>query len=186
MRICPNCNSEVNSKDKRRKFCDRKCQSEFYSKIKEISCPCCNKTFKQKESNQKYCSRKCSGLSQPKKQNPKKYYCIRCRKHIGTGFRNKRTTCDKCNKNIKDWSKTTLKELKNGRDINQYHARLRDLSRREYERSSKPKRCCNCGWAYHYHICHIKPVADFNENQSVAEVNHIDNLTALCLLQRIQ
>ena len=53
-------------------------------------------------------------------------------------------------------------------------------SRVIYNNSDKPKECLKCKYNTHIEIAHIKSVSDFNEESSILEINHIDNLIALC------
>lgn len=93
-------------------------------------------------------------------------YCSDCKKPSGTPRR--------------DLSKVTLGELRSKYSISQYHAKIRGWSRGEYARSGKPMDCFSCGYSLHVDICHIKDVKDFTLTSTIAEVNHIDNLIALC------
>ena len=56
---------------------------------------------------------------------------------------------------------------------------IRRLAGYIFNSSNKPKKC-NCGYDKHYEICHIKAVSSFTENCLMEEINHIDNLIALC------
>ncbi len=50
-----------------------------------------------------------------------------------------------------------------------------------YFSSEKQKSCLLCGYDKHFHVCHIKDVKGFpGEAKIVDEINHIDNLLALC------
>ncbi|HEX8326042.1 MAG TPA: HNH endonuclease signature motif containing protein [Hymenobacter sp.] len=49
-----------------------------------------------------------------------------------------------------------------------------------YRKSSRPKQCAICGYAVHYEVCHIKPISGFRATDSVADVNELANLVALC------
>lgn len=49
-----------------------------------------------------------------------------------------------------------------------------------YRKSTRPKVCAVCGYDAHYEVCHIKPINDFLPTDSVAEVNELSNLVALC------
>lgn len=49
-----------------------------------------------------------------------------------------------------------------------------------YEKSNKPKFCTKCGYSIHYQVAHIKPVSDFSNDTLISDINHIDNLIALC------
>lgn len=49
-----------------------------------------------------------------------------------------------------------------------------------YMASGKPKCCAICGYSNHIEIAHIKAVSEFEESSTIAEINSIDNLIALC------
>jgi 5-methylcytosine-specific restriction endonuclease McrA len=48
-----------------------------------------------------------------------------------------------------------------------------------YATSGRPA-ACQCGYDRHYNICHIKPISDFPDTATIAEMNAIENLIALC------
>lgn len=60
------------------------------------------------------------------------------------------------------------------RNLVQAHAR------KVFNRSDKPKECQICGYNLTYEVAHIKPVSSFDGDATVAEINDIDNLIALC------
>lgn len=62
----------------------------------------------------------------------------------------------------------------NARGAIQTHARL------TYNNSEKPKCCKVCGYDKHYEVAHLKAVKDFEKDAKVLDINHIDNLIALC------
>jgi hypothetical protein len=136
-------------------------------------CLNCNKETK----NPKFCELKCSASYNnrkfPKRKNGKK--CIKCFAELPT----KRKYCDDCSPNIIDWSTVTYKEVTDKRK-HQKNSRIRNLARAKYNKSSKPKLCTNCGYDKHYEVCHIKPINSFSEDSLVSEINHLDNLKALC------
>jgi hypothetical protein len=154
--------------------------------LKERPCQHCSKTTR----NPKFCSYSCSATVRNKNYHSKKplkeYKCKKCKKYLSTGWWELKKTgnqkvCDDCNQNKVDWSKISLKELRIQRkQVNLYHARLRALSRTTYKQSGKPLCCKVCQYKTYVEICHIKPVNSFSEDTSVATVNHIDNLVALC------
>lgn len=168
--------------------------------MSKVTCNCqfCNKSFTKflkdfKKSKNHFCSRFCYNESKKGKEpehlkesklnsTKKEYFCNRCNKSLGYGYNNIKSKkfCNDCNKNFKDWSKITIKEFRETHSINEFHARLRQLSRSIYNKSNKPKKCCNCNYDKHYEVCHLKDVKNFNESSSIADVNHIDNLIALC------
>jgi len=133
----------------------------------------------------RFCNRSCAAKfnnnienrGQRKYKPRKKYYCIHC----GEETINHRKTCDDCNPNIIDWSQITKKSFREKfPGASNFHGRIRDLSRRVYKNSQKPKKCYNCGYNKVYQVCHIKPVSKFDENTSVTVINDIENLIALC------
>lgn len=135
-------------------------------------------------SNPKYCSRSCAATvnNTIHQKRPRVIsYCERCGSLVGHGWRKRKRFCDTCNQNIKDWTKITLNEhTKRFANRFQFNAHLRNLSRRVYRNSDLPKCCSICGYNRHYEVCHKKPVASFDDTATIAEVNHIDNLVALC------
>jgi predicted restriction endonuclease len=76
-----------------------------------------------------------------------------------------------------DWNKRTIKDA---RSLVAFHARIRQMARRLFDRSGKPKRCAVCGYDKHVEICHIKGIQDFDENDTISAVNNMNNLIALC------
>lgn len=54
-------------------------------------------------------------------------------------------------------------------------------ARHVYALSSRPKQCAVCAYARHYEVCHLKSVSEFDGAALIIEeVNHIDNLIAMC------
>lgn len=49
-----------------------------------------------------------------------------------------------------------------------------------YRNSSKPKSCAVCGYDKTYEVAHIRSVSDFSDDALISEINHMDNLIALC------
>lgn len=76
----------------------------------------------------------------------------------------------------------SYKDLKNKYNGDWYRARMpiAKNARKSYDRSGKDKKCYLCGYDKHVEICHIKAVADFDENTLIKEINSPDNLVALC------
>lgn len=184
---CLICGNLTNNK----KFCSNKCCCKHNhiiiaaknKKIKKIiKCKMCNK----ETTNKKFCSLSCSAIYNnshislnPPKRQKQPHYCEKCGKYLHLGWKGPKR-CNECNSNIKDWSKITLNDFKNGRTLSNYHSRLRSLARKMYNKTDQPKCCSKCGWKHHYEVCHIKPIKDFNENDTISTINNIDNLIALC------
>jgi 5-methylcytosine-specific restriction endonuclease McrA len=47
-------------------------------------------------------------------------------------------------------------------------------------KSDKQKTCCRCGYNKHTEVCHIKSIQSFNDNSTLEQINHPDNLMLLC------
>lgn len=85
----------------------------------------------------------------------------------------------KCNLNVVGWDKVTLKEMHEKRAY-QRNSRIRDLARKKYLKSDKPKKCLVCGYSKFFDVCHIKDIASYEESAALGEINSLDNLMALC------
>ena len=66
----------------------------------------------------------------------------------------------------KNWQSARSTIQRNGREI--------------YMRSDKQKECLQCGYSRRIDVCHIRDVSDFPDDALLGEINHIDNLIALC------
>lgn len=151
-----------------------------------MNCVNCNNETK----NPKFCSRSCSASftnrSKPKRKATEKF-CLRCEKSLGfipytvsgSGI------CDDCKitkpRNV-DWDLETKASLR-GMGNSNYGGRfpyIRVLSRKNYINSGKDMKCKICEYDLHVDVCHIKDVQDFPDDALIREINHIDNLVALC------
>ena len=130
--------------------------------------------------NPKFCSRSCSQTYNNKLRPKKKYFCKKCGRFLYEGFNTKYTTlCNNCNPQNINWDTITYGELLDRR-IYQAHSHIRDIARRVYAKSNKPKYCANCGYDKHYEICHIKAIESYDKTTPIASINNIHNLIALC------
>ena len=138
------------------------------------NCICCGKNT----NNPKFCSRSCSAKTTNKipKRHRQINYCKSCGKETGF-FRRK--FCSSCNPMNKDWSTITYSEATSKRKY-QKNSRIRNLARRIYKSSDKPQCCMICGYNKHFEVCHIKSISSFPNTATISEINHIDNLIALC------
>lgn len=190
--ICNYCNNSKNTikqrvqkkiyKKQKNFYCNIKCSSSHKICQTTKNCAECNKKVTRKPSQlktnnifcSKSCAAKCNNRLYPKRERRK------CRKCLILLPRNTRQTlCDKCNPNIIDWTKITYAEMA-GRRKYQKNSAIRNLARRNYMKSSEPKHCHICKYSLHFEVCHIKPIKDFNNNITVAEINDLSNLIALC------
>ena len=161
----------------------RKFNSFFKEEIMLVKCLNCGKDFDKRQSQVKktkgnFCSRSCAATFNNAKTPKRKKGQNFC-KHCGLEIYGRRTCCDNCNPHSVDWSKRTLKDL---RELRKYqpNSRIRDLSRDIYINSGAPKCCQICGYDKVFHVCHIKPVSSFSLDTTVSEINVMSNLIALC------
>ncbi len=117
----------------------------------EFICKKCNLSFTSTTKTRSYCSAEC------RKYSPIKRESI-------------------------DWESLTIQEVRGEGNANQ-RSRLsyvRGLARKKYLKSNKPKACLICNYDYHFDVCHVKDVYQYSDDALIREVNHIDNLVALC------
>lgn len=76
--------------------------------------------------------------------------------------------------------KTKGELLSSRKNYQSYRSSIRKHAELTYFRSTKVKKCAICGYDKHIEIAHIKSVAEFDDSATIAEINSIDNLIALC------
>lgn len=59
-------------------------------------------------------------------------------------------------------------------------AYIRQDARKVFTKSGKPLSCCVCGYTHHIEIAHIQSVQNSDPLSTIAEINRIENLVALC------
>ena len=77
-------------------------------------------------------------------------------------------------------SKTKGELLSSRKNYQSYRSTIRKHAELTYLKSGKVKKCAICGYDKHIEIAHIKPVSKFDDSATVAEINSIENLIALC------
>lgn len=75
-------------------------------------------------------------------------------------------------------SKTKGELLNDRKNYQSYRSSIRKLAENIYKASGKPYYCAKCGYSNHVEIAHIKAVSD--DSVTIAEINSINNLIALC------
>lgn len=70
--------------------------------------------------------------------------------------------------------------LSKRKNYQSYRSAIRKLAEKIYKNSNKELKCAVCNYDKHVEIAHIKPVSDFDDCSTIAEINSIDNLIALC------
>lgn len=70
--------------------------------------------------------------------------------------------------------------MRNRTNWQSWRSSIQKGARAIYRNSSKPKSCAVCGYDKTYEVAHIKSVSDFSDDALISEINHVDNLVALC------
>lgn len=145
----------------------------------------CNQCYKPTK-NPKFCSKSCSATFNNSK-NPKRTktnLCVDCKKHTKGTPRTNIRLCRECWKarKLNEQLQKTKKELtsKKYEPKNKYH-RIRQLAHRVVKfYDLKPNKCYNCNYSKTLQLCHLKPIADFDDKSLIKEINSKDNLKFLC------
>lgn len=85
-------------------------------------------------------------------------------------------------KNTKiDWSSLTKGFIfSNNEDRHKSRVKIRKNAHKVFASQNKPRHCHVCQYSRKVEICHIKPIKDFALTATMSEINHPDNLVALC------
>lgn len=181
LRTCLSCGkdfqatkSEINRGNAR--YCSRSC-SYKRTTGRTTTCPCGTETR-----NPKYCSRSCAATynnrTYPKGGPPPKLrYCKRCGILLDRSEYSKTNRC--CHDCRRPFGELTLTEVRLD-NAHSRHTRITANAKNTYSKSDRPKHCVKCGYDKHYEVCHIKAIKDFPDTAKMKEVNHLDNLIALC------
>ncbi len=139
-----------------------------------------------KTSNAKFCTR-----SHAAKFNntikPKRTVEGRC-SDCATPCTRSRKRCLACHaawmkaKSISKWDGETLASMRGQGNANfgGRYPYIRALARKKYLASGLPLECFQCSYDYHVDVCHIVDLKAFPQSATVAEVNDLNNLVALC------
>lgn len=148
----------------------------------------------------KFCNSSCSAKYNNSQRNQKtlEYYnnpnrCLHCKSVIlisegrsPAEARRKKFCNSQCSAQYHGENKATLHLITKGElfssCLNWQSARstIAKHARAVYIRNGKQLVCSQCGYDKHADVAHIRPVSDFPDTATIAEINHIDNLTALC------
>lgn len=202
MSLCKCCNQQFEPTTSRQVHCSKKCKERYNAKrtydrnklIPKTNCIECDSPT----GNKKFCSPSCSATynnrlrrgekrapNQTRERGKKTYYCKNCDCILRVGYSKTEASiyCDKCryntsvNKNYVDWSLVTKSEFRSRfSNVHQFHARMRSLARSKKQITP----CVVCGYDKHVDVCHIKPVAKFDDSSSIAQINDASNLVCLC------
>jgi hypothetical protein len=161
------------------------------------TCECCKAEFipigysKKNAHKQRFCSRSCSNEIVVRITKTDLGYsntiCIYCGKKAAS----KRKFCPTC---ISEGRHTFHRKhggkLLHEITIKQYSITMRGgankfdsvrgHARKMYLKSDKPKVCVKCGYDKHFEVCHIHPISQFPDTATIADVNDLNNIVALC------
>lgn len=129
----------------------------------------------------RFCNHSCAAKYNNSQRTQKIYYCSKCGKEIGQGYKEfgSRKFCNKCNPSNISWDNVTYGEAKEKRSY-QVNSRIRDLARTKYFKVYPNCSCINCGYFKHVEIHHIKSISSFPDNTPIAVINDLNNLIPLC------
>jgi hypothetical protein len=135
----------------------------------------------------KFCDHTCSAKqSNRNRARPRVSKCKRCGKPVHSPSRYVRLYCEECYpiQHLEKRRTIHLLTKKELRDRCKSHPNFKVLitgdAYKVYKRSGKPMVCRYCSYDLHVEICHIQDVKDFPDDALIGEINHPDNLIALC------
>lgn len=175
-------------------YCSKQCKDS--ENQLSLSCDYCSTQFTRKKSDIRidqehhFCSQKCSntylGINSDKAIIRT---CKKCQKqYYKTNTHTSPTVCPTCRENSKNHIETiknlTLKEYKELYNYSHKHQSLIYSTLRQFCRSwnkhLKQIPCQHCGYSKHIEFCHIKSIADFDDNTTLREINSEHNVAILC------
>lgn len=166
-KICKECEQPIKVKEgqkirevRKKCFCDRSCAAKYNNRAHPKREPVNGKhtLFTTKEPRKVRCE--CGNEFLVKGKS--KRLCPECR------------NLDKVGSLLKGEIFQRRKNWQSARSAIQKHARM------TYIRSGNPLSCKVCGYSKHIEVAHIVPVSSFGDEAKVCEINHPDNLMALC------
>ena len=149
-----------------------------------MKCKHCQKETKKK----KFCSRSCSA-SHTNKTHPRRKIKRKCKKGDSIVRNYRSSLCQKhwdeylSNKKEK-LMQTPVGEYRQRVKEKGYHASSIHVNIRRFARSwlkhLTKLPCKKCGYDKHVELCHIKPVASFDDSATIGEINDEKNVIQLC------
>lgn len=156
-------------------FCSAKCHNDRQrtGRLTKGVCEGCGSGFTRKRGGgadkRRFCSQPCSNKATA--QGRKKIReCAECGRKLWCLT----VQCQGCK--AAEYSKTTLGELRSCYSTAAFHAKVRGLARRNF---NGPWLCAACGYSRHVDVCHMRDVASFPPDATLAQVNEPGNLIAL-------
>jgi len=172
-------NGQKVSEVRKKKFCNHSCAMAYNIKN--------NKTYRK--------NYELSRLSQNAVGE-----CKMCKKSIEfkrskNGSYNKRSYCDRCRLEVQaknNGAETHISNLTREQVMKRYakyyigRNMIRKHAVKVYFRSNMDKKCLVCGYHKYIDVCHKKDVSEFSGDALISEINHINNLVALCPTHHIE
>ena len=77
-------------------------------------------------------------------------------------------------------TKGELKKLTSDHGYYGWKGRMTKHARKVYTESGQEFKCRKCGFDFHVHVCHVKDIAEFSDDDKISDINALNNLIALC------
>jgi hypothetical protein len=145
-------------------------------------CLNCSQQFSSRQNNQKYCSDKCRNSSSVRRYRAAHMKeCSVC----GNRIRGDSTLCGACTRTGgRDLRQCTLADYQSmpsvaGKHPSWINSHVRSFARSWNSHLTKIP-CQKCGYSKHVELCHIIPISQWPKTARLGDVNHQDNLLALC------
>lgn len=154
-----------------------------------VSCTNCKKDIRKeasdlKKSKNQFCSRSCAATYNnsvcPKRKPGDAYNCADCSTRLTNSDSVRCIRCLRV-KRLNEFNERKLKDVlyKKG-DASLKFVHVRRKAQIALELEGREKKCEQCGWDKHVHVCHIKPLSSFSLDCKVGEANAVSNLKYLC------
>lgn len=170
-----------------------------------VICKNCGKEFEKSSTEVRkhpnhFCSRSCSATfnNKGKQRNPPKIrICKQCKsEYTYNRTLNTQTFCSDCfsklgiekgngtnliSEQIKQLSIGDYRNRESVKDKHPswLHSNIRNQCR-SWNKGIDINGCQVCGYKVHTELCHIKPIASFENTAKLSEINHPDNILVLC------
>jgi len=178
-KVCKTCGNTIHLEDgvrpsqtKKKHFCNRSCAATYNNKHspkrKGISSGMCAR-----------CGRTLLFKRRPKGGYLQRKYCDPCLKKARVEQGNANAWHNFPPIPVEEQSKAEVKRRNHNTRL-WWGNRITKHARKVYQESGKPYTCRQCGYSLHVDICHVKDIKDFPDTALVKEMNHPDNLVALC------
>lgn len=138
-------------------------------------CKLCEKPCKTKKTV--FCSVQCSNAARIRQ-----CVCEKCGALFDRTSQYRRRFCDDCFGSLRNTlgadSKGCLRSRAAG--YQSFRSGIRRHAWRTYRNLNLSRSCFICGYSIYIEIAHIKPVSQFEDSATLAEINNPSNLVALC------